>query len=74
MIVLMRVMLSVIHDAIDQMNFAIATKDATAIQRKIVVSYHLLIDVCIYNIHYNYVQPCVHAYHELLCVSQNLPY
>ena len=45
MIVLMRVMLSVIHDAIDQMIFAIATKDATAILRKIVVSNHLSIDI-----------------------------
>ena len=37
--VLMRVMFYVIHDAIDHMNFAIVTKDATVILRQIVVSY-----------------------------------
>ena len=54
MIVLMRVMLSVIHDAIDQMIFAIATKDATAILRKIVVSYHLSVDIIIIIMHIKY--------------------
>ena len=45
MIVLMRVMLNVIQDAIDHMNFVMVTKDATVTLRQIVVSYHLLIDV-----------------------------
>ena len=49
MIVFMRVMLNVIHDAINHMNFAIVTKDATVTLRQIVVSYHLSIDVHIFT-------------------------
>ena len=36
--VLMRVMFYVIRDAIDHINFAVITKDATVILQKIVVS------------------------------------
>ena len=58
MIVLMRVMLNVIHGAIDQMNFAMVTKDALVILRQIVVSYHLSSDMRIYT----YVHTHTHTY------------
>ena len=68
MVVLMRVMLNVIHDAIDHMNFAIVTKDATVTLQQIVVSYHLLIDVhIIIQYIFYYVQLCIHIVDYSVC-------